>query len=254
MLLSTHQKNGIDIEKVERNHKNGSIRDMTVCVAALAENGKKLVVASDNMVTLGIGTTIQYQKEDRDHKKIVRLNDHVFALTAGTLHIISPIIKLAKESIDRNTKSESAAEIIRESVQKFCLNKIEEEILKKVGFDWDYYKNKQNQLNPDIVKDLYNKISNFSVNVSIIVAGVDGDVPYLGLISGNSVLFDKTLESFLTNGGGGDLAKFSLIINDYSKSLSLSKVEEIVRKAISDAQKSPGVGELGEILTVPSTS
>jgi 20S proteasome alpha/beta subunit len=239
--------------KLQNRDSDNKIVAMTVCVAAIADNGKKLVLAADNMLTIGIGTSIQYQRENKDHKKIVRLNDNVCALVAGALHVMNPVIETAKNEIKQNTSPLKVANILRESLQKFYLQKIEEEILKTVGINWDFFKNNQNKMDPEIVKDLYNKIKNFVLDINIIVAGYDSQSNncYLGVVGSNGYLIDNTLSGFVTNGSGGDLAKFSLILSDYTQSLSVDRVSEIVKKSVSDAKRSPGVGELGDFIILP---
>jgi 20S proteasome alpha/beta subunit len=226
---------------------------MTVCIAAIAENGKKMVLATDNMITTGIGTSIQYQKENKDHKKIVQLNDHVYVLVAGALHVMNPVIVMTKEEIKPNTSPVKAANIVRENLQKFYLQKTEEEILRRININWDFFKNHQKEMDSEIIKDLYTKINNFNLDINIIIAGYDeqNHNPYLGMAIGNGYLFDNTLNGFVTNGSGGDLAKFSLTLSDYAQSLSVDKVQNLVEKAIIDAKKTPGVGDLGDLIIIP---
>ncbi|MGE5297900.1 MAG: hypothetical protein ACM3KM_01930 [Acidobacteriaceae bacterium] len=226
---------------------------MTVCVAALADNGKKIVIATDNMATIAIGQTIQYQREDKDSKKLFQLNENVYALTAGALHVINPVIKKAKEEIKTHTTPTKCATIIRESLEKFYLQKTEEELLKRYNIDWDFYRNKQALLGEEVRKDLFNKINNWNLDINIIVVGYDSSNKecYLGVVLANGYLMDKSLENFVTNGSGGELAKFSLILSDYNKSMTVEQVEELVRKAIKDAKKSPGVGDLSELKVIP---
>jgi 20S proteasome alpha/beta subunit len=227
---------------------------MTVCIAAIAEKGNKVVLAADNMLTIGIGNSIQFQKENNDHKKIVKLNENVYALFAGSLNIMNPLLGWARENIKHNFNPQRAAEKMREGLEVFVHQKIEEEILKKAGLSWDLYRNKQKELNTDLVKDLYGKINGVNLDVNIMVAGYDAQNKqcYLSNILGNCSMVDNTLQGFMTNGSGGDLAKFSMILSDYTQSLSVERVEELVKKAVIDAKKSPGVGELGDIIVIPT--
>jgi hypothetical protein len=237
---------------VEKLIKESSIKDMTVCIAAIADKGKKLVIASDNMITLNIGGTISYQKEDAAHKKIIQLNENVYALFAGRLDTMNPLVAKAKEVIKTNTSASKAAQLLRDQLHEFAQQKIEEEILSRAGMDWNVFKNKQTQLNPEILKDVYNKVVNFAFDIQIIVAGYETpEKPFLGLILGNGTLLDHTLSGALTCGGGGELAKFSLIVSDYNQLLSAEDVESKVRKALADASRAPGVGSLGELIVFP---
>ena len=91
---------------------------MTVCVAAIAENGKKMVLASDNMLTVAIGTSIQYQQEDTDHKKIYELNTNVFALTAGATSIADMVISEARGKITQGQKPATVSSVLENADKK----------------------------------------------------------------------------------------------------------------------------------------
>ena len=100
---------------------------------------------------------------------------------------------------------------------------------------------------------MYGKINNFNLDINIIIAGyyAESQQCYLGIVAGNGFLIDNTLQGFVTNGSGGDLAKFSLILNNYKQSLPANEVERLVRNAMADAKKSPGVGELDDLFIIP---
>lgn len=54
---------------------------MTICIAALAENNKKLVLAADQMITASI--PFAYQFETDNVKKIYEVTDNAIIMTAG---------------------------------------------------------------------------------------------------------------------------------------------------------------------------
>lgn len=226
---------------------------MTVCVAAIANGGSEIIVAADNMVTLVVGQSIQYQKEDNNHKKIWNILPGIYALFSGALHIQEPLLRLSLGKIRPNSSPFEVATILRSSLQEFYLQKCEEEILLRLNLTWKAFIEKQQQLSPEFVRDLLQKINGFILDIQVIIAGFDSNSgqPFLGLVVGNGILFEKTLEGWLTSGGGGELAKFSLILHDYTISLSAEKAESLVRQAVSDAKRSPGVGDLGEVIIIP---
>lgn len=228
---------------------------MTVCVAAMAEDRKKLVVAADNMFTHGVGTGIQYQREDASHKKIVWLNDSVCVLTAGAHLVINPVVTEAKSQVKATTTPERAAEIVRQSLEKFYLEKIEQEVLKPNGIDWNIFRTKQKDLNESFFTQVFEAIKNFNLDVNLIVAGYNSQAStcYIAVVTGNGALIDHSTGGFTANGSGGEIARFSVLVSPYNDKMSVAEVEEIVKKSVVDAQKAPGVGSLGEIFTIPKT-
>lgn len=226
---------------------------MTVCVAAITDNGKKLILAADNMLTVSIGGTMQYEKEDAEHKKIYQLNSQTWALGAGTTNFIDSIIKEAKKDIGVNQKPVNVADKVKLSYQKFYLGMAEDSVLKKHGLNWDAFNKDQKNLDPQTVKNINDELNGIKPDVLIIVAGYskeDDNECYLGTVGGYT-LVDRTIEGFCTVGNGGDFAKYSLLLSDYSKTLPIEKAEELVKKAIKDAARSPGVGQLGDYFVVP---
>ena len=144
---------------------------MTVCIAAIAESGKRLILAADNMINIPIGNTINFQKEDKNHKKIYRLNENVYALAAGALHTITPVMRETEKAMGPKSSPLDVANIMRRKLQDFYLQKTEEEVLMKVNYTWDFFKNKQQQINQIILNDLYEKINKFNLDIQVIVAG-----------------------------------------------------------------------------------
>lgn len=225
---------------------------MTVCVAAIAEGGEKIILATDNMITVAIGGNIQYQREDASHKKINKLTNGTYALFCGQLSFQESVLRLTLDKISPNASPLEVANFTRVALREFYHQLCQQEILMRFNLNWDIFVNKQQQLNQELVKELVQKINAFTPDIHVIIAGHDdksGDA-FLGLAGGIGYLFERTLEGFLTSGSGGELAKFSLILHDYSPSLGAEKAEGLVRQAIIDAKKSPGVGDLGDLVII----
>ncbi|HEX7724533.1 MAG TPA: hypothetical protein VF438_02235 [Candidatus Paceibacterota bacterium] len=225
---------------------------MTVCIAAVADNGKKLIVTTDNMITVSIGGTTQYQREDTNYKKLYKLNNKTYALIAGSTAPTDTIVRLAMKKIGPNMTPRNAAEHVKEAFQDFYRGQIEDSFLKKFGIGMHSFMNDQKKLDPIVVKDLLDKINGYATDTFITVAGYDETAggAYIGTVGGFT-LVDRTVEGFFASGGGADLAKYSLIISGYSYDKPVAEVEVMVRKAMNDARKSPGVGDMGDLVTLP---
>lgn len=226
---------------------------MTVCIAAIADKGKRLILASDNMFTLQVTGTTQYQKEDKDHQKIHKVNNNTYVLVSGGLNDAGSILKLVK--VGANMKPDNVAEQVKIAWQTYYRKQIEDLYLKKYNMDLDFFNNQQKKLDQTFIADITAKISAFVPSAFLMVAGYDNDTKefYIGTIGGWTLL-DRTSEGFSTNGSGADLAKFSLILNNYNKDIPLADAEKLVKQAVQDAKKSPGVGELGQYIVLPESA
>ena len=85
---------------------------MTICIAALYDNGKGAVLASDQMITASI--PIGYEFEHQEITKIVPLNDpaSIYALTAGNVLLGTEILNIAKVQIQQQQHMVTASEAV----------------------------------------------------------------------------------------------------------------------------------------------
>lgn len=232
---------------------------MTVCVALMADRGKKVVVAADKMLTYMVGN-LQYQINDDNVKKIIKLNGHVFALIAGTPDRMAPIFE--KITVREDEQPQIVAERVKDAYADYAKRLKEEQILKPVGLDWPQYLAAQNSSNSDLTKDLYKKLNDFSASAQIgeiIVAGYNTttELCYIGIIcgsNGNVILIDRNTFGFAAIGSGLNHAQAAAIQLNYNKNLSLARVETIMKQAMQEAAKAPGVGALGEMYTLPTSN
>jgi hypothetical protein len=95
---------------------------VTVCIAALYDDGKGAVLASDRMVTASI--PIGYEFEHQEISKIVPMagdSASIYALAAGDVLLGTEILENAKEQIQQQQHTVVAAEtaeIVRVVYQK----------------------------------------------------------------------------------------------------------------------------------------
>jgi hypothetical protein len=224
---------------------------MTACIAAISDNGKKLVIAVDNMLTHNAGVPVQ--RTDAAHEKMVQLTDDgIYAMAAGANLVIHPVIDEVLQKRPVGSPKE-VAEIVRTTLQEFYLRKVEEEILKIFNLDWPTFTQSQSQLSPQVLNDIHSRIQNFSLDINIIVAGIDQGTgeAHVSVISGNGISLDRTSDGVISIGSGGTLAAVSMILSNYTKNQTASAVEKLVKKAMKDAKRTPGVGDLGKLVTLP---
>src|SRR4051794_2449906 len=96
---------------------------MTVCIAALADDSRALVMATDQMQSFNVGLTMPVQFETSDVPKMHRLTDHAVVLAAGTTNFAYDIVQAARSRIaqeENQTDSiEEIAEILRQEYQEY---------------------------------------------------------------------------------------------------------------------------------------
>src|ERR1039458_6807767 len=102
---------------------------MTVCIAALADNGKKVVVASDQMTSSPVGTMV-YEWQNTDVHKIFNFPKGVVLMAGADSNsraVIDSAINIINEKPEM--RSEEMLETFRAEYQKFRLNKFVTEML-----------------------------------------------------------------------------------------------------------------------------
>ncbi len=220
-------------------------REMTICIAALAENGSKLVIAADQMITANI--PISYEFETDDVQKIYNITDKCYVLTAGNALFACEIVKSAKMKIDAiqgNHTVQSIADIVRQEFVKFRNTVITRNVLEPRGITLaDYYKVQQ-QLVPGVIQEIENALVNSNIGVELIVAGQnDGGDCHIFTITHPGQLLSHDAIGHVSVGSGAPHATYYLIGSTYKKSLSVGQVRRMVLNAKKKSEVAPGVGK-----------
>lgn len=230
---------------------------MTVCIACLAEDGKKVIAGTDTMMTYPIGTGVTYQIENNAHDKLQMVTKDVAIMGAGNTDVIKVILDDAQRSIGEKDRPVEIAEKIRKSYEKHLKEKQEREVLLPAGLNWDYYLKHQNQLQPLIAKDIHDKLQALSVGSEVVVAGFDrtSNTAYVGVIAApGATIYDRNSLGIGLAGNGFSIANLFLAKAKYNKSMSEAEVEKLVKEAITEAGHAPGVGGIGKVVSLPSAS
>ncbi|HUW24780.1 MAG TPA: hypothetical protein VMW04_04105 [Patescibacteria group bacterium] len=227
---------------------------MTICIAAMAENGKKIVVAVDRMITANF--PISYEFETDDVPKIYRLGGNAVAMSAGNALNAHEVIEKANNQIKNQqiSKIEQILEVLRRSYQDYRRRLVIERTLEPRGLTLDNYYTMQQKLVPAVVQEIESQLTNFSLQVELIVSGCrDEEECHLYTIThpGINLLHDAI--GYVSIGSGAPHAMYYLIASDYKKSLPVEEVKKIVLAAKKKSEVAPGVGKQTELLTIPLT-
>lgn len=226
---------------------------MTVCIGALAENRKKLVLAADKMITANIPIAYQFEKEDV--QKIYTLSEKVRVLTAGNALFAFEIVENTKKDISKSaldgkpfTSVEEYAECIRVNYQNFRRKIIVQSVLEPRGLNLQSYYQLQKSLNPGIVQEIEQAFINYNLGVDLIVAGVNDDSCHLYSITHPGVSTSHDAIGYVSVGSGAPHAMYSLIASAYTKGKTLDEVKTFVEEAKKRSEVAPGVGKETEIV------
>ena len=150
---------------------------MTVCIAAICDEGKYIVVAADRMFTSPLN--IEFETVEQ---KIERINDSCVALAAGATGSATEVLDNARENISGTGHNEvpKIAENVKVAYSTIRNVKAEEtHILPMFGQDFAiqrangmtlpvYLQTQQGMYNNAIAL-----VSQFNLNLEILVAGID---------------------------------------------------------------------------------
>lgn len=220
---------------------------MTVCIAALAEDGRKAVLVADKMLTTG--GVFPYQS-DNGAEKILQINQNVHIMWCGGLNDSALILTKAKTRIgQRSLTTLEITQEIRAAYFEYLQEMLIAENLIGRGIPSlaDFYGNNTSQLSFDARKHIENALATFNLqsNVSFIVCGKDEDGIYkIYTISSNPRFAEQIApEGWNTIGSGEGHARFSIIHSNYNLNLLVDKVKVILKTAKRRAEKEPSVGK-----------
>ncbi|MCY4448915.1 MAG: hypothetical protein OXE02_08750 [Chloroflexi bacterium] len=229
---------------------------MTVCIAALYDNGRGVVLASDQLVTASI--PIGYEFEHQEIPKIVPMAASVpiYALAAGDVLLGTEILNIARVQIQQQQHTVTAAEAveaIRVVYQRVRLLNIVQRELEPRGLTLDSYYGNHQALAPQVLQIVDQAMSQADIGVEFIVAGPgEGSAYTIHTVSNPGTTNDHTPIGYCAIGSGAPHAMYSLIEAPYKHSLGSAEVKELVHQAKARSEVAPGVGSETQVQVIPS--
>lgn len=237
---------------------------MTVCIAAICEEGTHVILATDTMVT-NPGIPIEFEHPS---KKMTPLAQNCVARTAGDALAHSELFAMARSHVNqfRDPSVDQVVVTIKECYQKVRKNEVRERILLPRGFNnfGEFYEI-QRVLMPEIAAGIQAEIDMYDYGLSIVVGGTTGHSGHIyGVINpGTSQCYDAI--SFHAIGTGSSHALNTLIAKGCSSRVRLPDALMMVLEAKMTAENAPGVGsttdmvimspgEPGELVNIPRPS
>ncbi len=226
---------------------------MTICIAALYENGKGCILASDQMTTAHF--PIGYEFENEEVKKIIKVRETTVAylLTAGDVLFANEVLEAVRKDVDAKgiTATPVIAELFRQHYQNVRKQHIIRHELEPRGLTIDSYYQGHQRLNQTIVMMIDNALTKSNPRTELVIAGFGESSCNVFSIINPGDLFCHDAIGFVAVGSGGPHAVYSLIESGYKKSMDAKTVYDLVEKAKRRSEVAPGVGRGTEIISVP---
>lgn len=221
---------------------------MTVCIAALAEDGKKCVLVSDQMITVHF--PIGYEHENESVSKIIKFNHQAYVLIAGDVLFANSVVRAVKENRQSvNLLEESLFELIKREYQQLRLKKVEELYLKPKGLTLKQYYQMQNSLNQNIVMRFDSQAERYNPQTSFIVVQKMSECYDIHIVDNPGMDYCFSPLGYVAIGSGAPHAKYEMIESNYSKAMSVEDVQKLVKKAKKRSEVAPGVGKETKLIT-----
>jgi hypothetical protein len=228
---------------------------MTVCIAAMADNGKRIVCAADTMIANATSSA------DSVAGKVLMFRDWTF-LMSGTLSPADLLYDTVKREMGNAADNEHRTvrrclEIAhREEMGKWMAGRW----LSPYNLDWESYGREHTSRFTDEYRDelsrkmLQDADSNYDAEVIVCGWGDsarknDNGVPYIFSINRDGVGLHRT-EGAYACGGGAPAAMASLYFHRHRRSMTLAQVVYYVLAARFMAERTVGVGRDTTMLAV----
>ena len=226
---------------------------MTICIAALYENGKGCVLASDQMTTARF--PIGYEFENEEIKKIIKVRETTvsYLLSAGDVLFANEVLEAVRKDVDEKgiTATPVIAELFRQHYQTVRKQHIIRHELEPRGLTLDLYYQAHQKLVQAVVMMIDNALKTGNPRTELIVTGFGESGCSVFSIINPGDLFCHDAVGFVAVGSGGPHAVYSLIESGYKKSMDAKTVYELVEKAKHRSEVAPGVGKGTEMVSIP---
>lgn len=215
---------------------------MTVCIAALCNGSKDIVIASDRMITA------TYPPIEFEHgiPKLEVICPSCIVLTAGDALAHADLCRAVRAIISSLSHPRAAAitEEVRKSYAAQRLQTIEERFLALRGWTLkDFYERHVRTMPTDLVVAIDNQIASYDYGLQIIIAAADPDESHVYGIRhpGEVDCYDSL--GYHAIGIGAMHAISSLVANGYLPTISVKMAVYFAYEAKKNAESAPGVGQ-----------
>jgi len=221
---------------------------MTICIAAICENGKSIVLAADRIRW----TPTASIEVELDEPKFRFLSKQLALMGSGASQSVEDVerrvrampVDIGKSIIETSAYFLNACHALR-------AHEIESRYSKRIlGITHEEFRDAVKSSSPgSIIWDVYTKSLNFNLELCLILAGIDQEGAHLRTVDDSSDVSQSEL-GYASIGSGSVLADASLSRRGYRKSFALSEGLYCVYEAKKAAEMARGVGPTTDISAI----
>jgi hypothetical protein len=219
-------------------------KTVTVCIGAIAEGGKKIVMASDFKAAFG-----EFSADSGVLKNIPFKNGYSVMLAGNDVGDAMPTLRRAQMQIGDSSDADEIANYLHEALVETRKQKIEAKILSKLGFTADTFRTEgKNSLTESTYYDVVSEMRRLELSLTLLLCGFDelGD-GHLRVVSCDDSPQDFDMLGFAAIGSGASAALSSLSFakdhSNFFRSDSSAKVFYHVLAAKFMAESATDVGK-----------
>src|SRR5271170_5535103 len=220
---------------------------MTICIAAICENGKHIVAAADRMVTIPPPLNLEFEPP---LSKIEKVHSGCVALASGALPFADDIISGVRTALAAQApKIRDICEHFRIAYVNFRDQKFEEQVVSaQLGTDFKLFRARGGvlpaylQVQPNTYQTIVIQSQQFNLNTDLLIAGIDDSGPFMGVVTHPGTFYSTNKLGYATIGSGATHASVSLNLGGQTSKLSLEETLFSVYGAKRAAEVAPGVG------------
>jgi 20S proteasome alpha/beta subunit len=230
---------------------------MTICIAALCDQGKNCVVAADREIT-ATGLNLEFDHE----KKIEVLTDASVVMASGDSLLAAEIIEKTRPLVTApgNNTIRNIAETLRDVYIRTHIERAESVFLRPRGLTLQEFQQNGAQCLPrDIYATIDNQFFAFGLNVvEFLVAGVDVAgahifrVYYSGVAGGSWLEWCDRL-GYRAIGTGAMHSSILLSLVEHNRTVNADRAIYNVYSAKRSAEVAPGVGLSTDLAVITSS-
>lgn len=214
---------------------------MTICIGTLCEKRKTAIFAADRMLTNPI-LSVEFE---HDEPKYQVLTKTCVALTAGEALVPTELCEEVMLEVEKRAspKIRDIANVFCDKFRECKMKLVEENYFKPRGFSLHDYIQLQRHLNENVILRLERAIESESMNLTVIIVGVDDKGANIFQIRdpGHADCFKRI--GFHAIGSGLPHAISTFISFNYTPNIDLKNAIYVTYEAKKNAEKAPGVGK-----------
>lgn len=225
---------------------------VTVCVAALCNDGTTIFGAADRMLT---ASDIEFEPQQQ---KIIALTNSVVVMTAGDSSLQTEILSrvfgevLARIHADPDNwwRVRDVASLYIQHYNSERARRAEVAVLAPLNLTSDTFIQRQQQMAPTLVNTLVSEMLNLDIPaVETIITGIDPTGAHIYVVS-NGNLSCNDVVGFAAIGVGRWHANSQFMFNGHTRNRPVPETLLLAFSAKKRAEVAPGVGEATDIFTI----